>query len=43
MYLPGLGNFFFQEEEVRTWLLVIATGLCLLAEDRDTLLEQSLL
>ena len=23
---------FFQEREVRTWLLVIATGLCLLAK-----------
>ena len=30
-YLPKLGNF-FQEREVRTWLLVIATGLCLLAK-----------
>jgi len=29
--------------EARAWLLVIATGLCLLAEDWDTLIEQSLL
>jgi len=40
--LPKLGNF-FQEREVRTWLLVIATGLYLLAKDWDTLIEQSLL
>ena len=34
---------FLQEREVRTWLFVIATGQCLLAKDRDTLIEQSLL
>ena len=31
------------KREVRTWLFVIATGLCLLAKDWDTLIEQSLL
>ena len=36
----GLKNF-FQEREMR--LLVIATSLCLLAKDQDTLIEQSLL
>jgi len=41
-YLPKLGNF-FQEREVRTWLLVIVAGLCFLAKDQDTLIEQSVL